>query len=124
MEISLYIACSVDGFIAGKNGELDWLSIVEDGKNDYGYKEYYDSVDALIMGRLTYEQVLGFGKWPYKGKKTYIFCGKDDIPAKEDVLVFPHSPQKFAEQMQANGFNKIGWSGEESCSHHLSVPVW
>lgn len=107
MEISLYIACSVDGFIAGENGDLDWLSMVDDGKTDYGYKQYYDSIDALIMGRLTYEQVLGFGKWPYAGKKTYVFSKKPGLPENKDVEIYPHSVEKFSGQMAGQEYKKI-----------------
>ena len=64
----VFIAQSLDGFIAGPNGELDWLDIVNipDGTNT-GYFEMIDEVDALLMGRNTYEIVQGFDiEWPYK----------------------------------------------------------
>ena len=49
MKITLYIAPTLDGYIAGPNGEIDWLSVVERPGEDYGYAQFYDSVDALIM---------------------------------------------------------------------------
>jgi dihydrofolate reductase len=63
----VYIATSLDGFIARENGDLDWLPSGGDGKNreDYGYKAFMDTVDFLVMGRNTYEKVLTFGDWPY-----------------------------------------------------------
>jgi len=67
-KVSVYIATSLDGFIAGKDGDLDWLNranaTVPEGE-DCGYHAFMDSVDVLIMGRKTYEQVLSFGQWPY-----------------------------------------------------------
>jgi dihydrofolate reductase len=68
-EVKLFIATSLDGFIADRDGGVDWL--FADG--DYGYAAFFDSVETLIMGRRTYEQVLGFGEWPYGEKATYVF---------------------------------------------------
>ena len=63
MRCSVYIAMSLDGFIARRDGSIDWLSIVERAGEDYGYKHFHDSIDTIVVGRNTYEQVLGFGAW-------------------------------------------------------------
>ncbi len=68
-EVRLFIATSLDGFIADRDGGVDWL--FTDG--DYGYTDFFDAIETLIMGRRTYEQVLGFGEWPYGEKPTYVF---------------------------------------------------
>ena len=68
-EVKLFIATSLDGFIAERDGGVDWLFT----DNDYGYTSFFDSIETLIMGRRTYEQVLGFGEWPYGEKPTYVF---------------------------------------------------
>lgn len=71
--VRLYIALSLDGYIADRNGGVGWLdNNVDAAEGDYGYAEFYASVAALAMGRTTYEQVLGFGEWPYD-KPTYVF---------------------------------------------------
>ena len=64
----VYIAISLDGFIADKQGKLDWLNTVPNpNENDFGYSKFVDSIDAIVMGRVTFETVLGFGiEWPYK----------------------------------------------------------
>ena len=66
MKSSVYIATSLDGFIARENGEIDWLlgSDPDGSGEDYGFDEFMASVDALVMGRHTFEQVLTFGDWP------------------------------------------------------------
>ena len=68
IKVSVYVAISLDGFIAREDGALDWLdkanAIVPPGQ-DLGFRAFMDSVDSLIMGRKTYEQVLSFGQWPY-----------------------------------------------------------
>lgn len=62
----VFIATSIDGFIAGQNGELDWLhAIPNPDQNDMGYAEFMSEIDAIIMGRNTFETVCGFEDWPY-----------------------------------------------------------
>ena len=70
--IKLYIAMSVDGFIADEQGGVAWLEAAAAPDTDYGYGDFLNSVDSLIMGRRTYDQVLGFGPWPYTSKQTFI----------------------------------------------------
>ena len=70
-EITYYVAASLDGYIAEADGGVDWLPQGE--ADDYGYADFYAEVDALVMGRRTYDQVLEFGQWPYSGKTTYVF---------------------------------------------------
>ena len=72
MTCYVYIAQSLDGYIAGPNGELDWLYEVENpDDSDFGYAEFIDQVDALVMGRNTFEMVLSFDVWPYT-KPVYV----------------------------------------------------
>ena len=71
MRVSMYMACSVDGFVAGPDDDLSFLEI-EHGGEDYGHAEFFASVDALIMGRTTLETVLGFGQWPYEGTRVLV----------------------------------------------------
>jgi dihydrofolate reductase len=85
MKASVYIATSLDGFIARTNGGLDWLPGGEGegaGDEDYGYREFMDSVDYLVMGRNTYEVVLGFGgEWSYGEKPVVVLSSRPvDIP--------------------------------------------
>lgn len=68
-KIKLYIASSLDSFIAGENGTIDWLF----SDADYGYAEFYNSIDTIFVGRKTYEQSLTFEEYPYNGKKVYVF---------------------------------------------------
>ena len=74
MKISVYIATSLDGFIARKDGDIDWLMSADDseGQEDYGYKEFSDSVDCMVMGRNTLEKVMSFPEWPYEGQRVII----------------------------------------------------
>lgn len=72
-KVILYIAESIDGFIAKEDGDIDWLSIVEKPGEDYGYQEFISTADTVIMGRKTYEKVMSFGiEFPHKGMKCYV----------------------------------------------------
>ena len=71
-KVSIYIATSIDGYIARKDGNLDWLQYGHVGNEDYGFKKFINSVDALILGRNTYEVVSGFDEWPHKDKKVIV----------------------------------------------------
>jgi dihydrofolate reductase len=71
-KIILYIAMSLDGYIADESGGVDWL---EEYANieDTDYEEFYKTIDTVIMGRKTYDQVLGFGEYPYLNVKSYVY---------------------------------------------------
>lgn len=72
-EVILYIAMSLDGYIAKTDDNLDFLSIVETPGEDYGYADFQSSVDAVIWGRKTFEKVLSFGGGiPHKDKALYV----------------------------------------------------
>jgi len=74
MKVSVFIGTSVDGFIARAGGELDFLP--EDGGEPHGYPEFMATVDALVIGRNTYEIVLAFPEWPYGEKRVVVLSGK------------------------------------------------
>ena len=68
-QLILYIASSLDGYIATTAGEVDWLFTDQ----DYGYTDFLASIDRLLMGRVTYEQILTFGNYPYSGNQGFVF---------------------------------------------------
>ena len=84
---SVFIATSLDGFIARPNGDLDWLdranATVPEGE-DCGYQAFMDTVDILVMGRHTYEKVRTFGAWPYEKPVVVLTSNPIDIPPDID----------------------------------------
>ncbi|MBA3849772.1 MAG: dihydrofolate reductase [Opitutus sp.] len=70
--VVLYIAASLDGYIARRDGGLDWLP-VPGAAEDYGYGKFIAGIDVLVMGRKTYEITRSFGAWPYAGRRTVVF---------------------------------------------------
>jgi dihydrofolate reductase len=79
---SVYIATSLDGFIAREDGTIDWLmdanASVPSGE-DCGYAAFMNTVDVLIMGRNTFEQVAQFEPWPYEGKRVVVLASKSPV---------------------------------------------
>ncbi|MFJ8268736.1 dihydrofolate reductase family protein [Peribacillus asahii] len=73
-KLVLFIAASLDGYIAAKDESLDWLYKVE-GEGDNGYSEFYETIDTVLMGRRTYDWILKnvTGDFPYKDKECYVF---------------------------------------------------
>ena len=65
-----YVACSIDGFIADKDGGVGWLDRIQ--HEDYGYDQFEESVRTVVLGRATYDQVLTFGAYPYSSKRTIV----------------------------------------------------
>jgi len=93
MMTSVFIGTSVDGFIARPNGDLDFLPV--DGGEPHGYIEFFASIDALVIGRNTYETVLAFPKWPYGDKRVIVLSSRPLDFSKLRAA----SPQAHVEQM-------------------------
>jgi dihydrofolate reductase len=74
MTVSVFIGTSVDGFIARPNGDLDFLP--PGGGEPHGYDEFMASVDALVIGRKTFETVLAFAAWPYGHKRVVVLSSR------------------------------------------------
>lgn len=81
----VYIAVSLDGYIATPDGGVAWLEPFQ--AEDFGYRDFFATIDAIVMGRKTYEQVRGFGDWPYVGKQTLVLSSRPlaDLPANTRV---------------------------------------
>ncbi len=95
---SVFIATSVDGFIARENGAIDWLSIVERPDEDYGYAKFFASVDTLVLGKKTYETALGFEAWPYGGKRVVVMTHQK-LVAKHDEEFFAGDPKALVARL-------------------------
>ncbi|MBS2017096.1 MAG: dihydrofolate reductase [Deltaproteobacteria bacterium] len=107
MQCSVFIATSVDGFVAGVGDDLGWLRVVERPGEDYGYEAFMGTVDVLVMGRRTYEVALGFPSWPYAGKRVVVMSralGAGDV--RHGVEVFGGSPGELVASLRAQGLER------------------
>ncbi len=88
-KVLVYIASSLDGYIARENGGVDWLPETAES----GYDAFYNSIDTVIMGKTTYDQVLTFGEYPYKDKKSFVFTSS--AQNKDENIEFVSDVEKF-----------------------------
>lgn len=112
MKVSVYIATSLDGYIARPNGDINWLMEADDsdGKEDYGYKEFSDTIDCMIMGRNSMQVVMGFAEWPYKGKRVVVLSNtlKEAPPQLQDkVEMYSGSLSDLVTRLKNDGCNRL-----------------
>ena len=108
MSVSVFIGTSVDGFIARVNGDLDWLP--EGGGEPHSYDEFIASVDALVIGRKTFEKVLTFDAWPYGDKRVVILSSRPvDLSAAVGGVVEQMAgfPAEIVTQLAARGVHHL-----------------
>jgi dihydrofolate reductase len=107
MTVSAFIGVSVDGFIARPNGDLDFLP--PGGGENHGYDEFVASIDAIVIGRKTFETVLGFPSWPYGEKRVVVLSSRPiDVSAARDGVV---------EQMSGPPAEIVGKLADQSARH-------
>jgi dihydrofolate reductase len=107
MQVILYIAASLDGYIAGPNGEIDWLSLVDREGEDYGYNDFYESVDAIISGSKTYELASSFSEWPYPNKPTFVFTRRRLKSERDDVFFLSDEVDQTMKKIEAQGYGRV-----------------
>jgi dihydrofolate reductase len=81
--VQIYSASSVDGYLAPPDGSLEWLEVVDDAA-DFGFDDFYSHVGTAICGRTTFDQVTGFGRWPYDNTPVVVLTTHEppaDYPA-------------------------------------------
>ena len=110
MRCTAFLGMSLDGFIAGPNGELDWLDHIPapDG-NDMGYGALIESVDALVMGRTTFEAVANFdGPWPYSLPIVVMSNSLTSVPDKAtDTELSSKSPRDLVDELGERGMTHL-----------------
>lgn len=113
LKVSVYIATSLDGFIARKNGGLDWLPTPREGDEDYGYAEFMSTVDNIVMGRNTFEKVLSFGNWPYEKKVVVLTSQNLTLPSElaDKVEIASLPPRKLVQHLEQHGVRHIYLDG-------------
>ncbi|HVH39686.1 MAG TPA: dihydrofolate reductase family protein [Gemmatimonadaceae bacterium] len=125
MKASIFIATSLDGFIARPDGDIDWLPVGEGNPadGDYGFSAFIETVDALVMGRGTFEKALTFGTWPYK--KTVVVLSHHPVEIPPDIVGFVEwmkgTPQEVIERLAARGVKHIYVDGGRTIQGFLEA---
>ena len=107
MNASVFVGTSVDGFIARANGNLDFLP--PGGGEPHGYEEFMATVDAVVIGRKTFETVLTFDAWPYAEKPVFVLSTRQLAPAPPGAVVerMAGAPADIVSQLAARGIGHI-----------------
>jgi len=108
---SVFIATSLDGYIADKNGGIDWLhSTPNPNKSDLGYNKFNERIDAIVMGRNTFETVCGFDiDWPYKIPVFVLSNSLKEVPKdyQDKVYLVKGSLQEVTNQINQKGYSRL-----------------
>jgi dihydrofolate reductase len=107
MKASVFVGTSVDGFIAREDGSFDFLP--PGGGEPHGYEEFMATVDALVIGRNTFETVLKFPSWPYGEKPVFVLSTRAPAPAPAGAVVerLSGEPAEIVSQLSARGIGHI-----------------
>jgi len=127
IKCSVYIATSVDGFIAKPNGDIEWLHRPEysgAALEGLSYDGFISTVDALVMGRNTFEKVLSFGSWPYEGNPVVVLSGRElriSPHLKRYARVESGSPAELVSMFEAEGMQHLYIDGGVTIQRFLQA---
>ncbi len=120
-QCSVYIATSLDGFIAEEGGGLGFLSVAESETMDYGYNEFIATVDVIVMGRGTYEAALAFPVWPYEGVRVIVLTSGRGWQSRHHEEFSSEEPAALAERLGAQGTRRIYVDGGATIRSFLAA---
>jgi dihydrofolate reductase len=112
--VSLFISCTLDGYIARADGAIDWLTHIDDNDTDYGYQEFYDTIDGLLMGSTTFNLIRSLGSWPYDGKPTFVFTRRELPADNRDVHFLAGDPKRLVESGELSALRRLWLVGGSS----------
>ena len=120
---SVFIAMSVDGSIARPDGALDWLSTVERAGEDYGYADFFASVDTLVVGRRTWETVAAFPDWPWTGKRVVVLTSSATPAFRHGEERHAGDPRPLLERLAREGVRRVYVDGGETIRRFLAADL-
>src|SRR6476469_1658713 len=109
MKTSVYIGTSLDGFIAKADGNIDWLTIYANEDAIHAYEEFMNGVDAIVIGRGTFEKILSFPSWPYEKKSFVLSTSLKQLPGthKDKATLLSMKPKELLSYLSGVGFSSI-----------------
>lgn len=120
---SVFIATSLDGFIAREDGGIDWLPTDSEGNEDYGYNEFIKTIDAIVMGRNTFELVLSFDEWYYGKTPIFVLTNRGvEIPDRLNKTVSQTSgtPKEIIKELAKKGYQNLYIDGGKTIQGFLN----
>ncbi len=105
----VFIAASLDGYIARGDGDIDWLNPYAKAGEDHGYPAFMNSMDGIVMGRGTFDKVLSFDGWPYDKPVIVMSRSLKDLPAPliGKATIAAQSPETVMENLAAQGMRRV-----------------
>ncbi|HEX3167874.1 MAG TPA: dihydrofolate reductase family protein [Chitinophagaceae bacterium] len=109
MKTTVYVGTSLDGFIARKDGDIDWLVKYQNKEVHDSYNEFINRIDAMVIGRGTFEKVLSFPEWPYEKKVFVLSTSLKQIPGtlNEKATLVAMKPAELLNYLSDKGFSNI-----------------
>ena len=109
MKTSVYIGTSLDGYIAKQDGNIDWLTIYGDDDAIHAYEEFMNGIDAILIGKGTYEKILSFPTWPYEKKAFVLSTSIKQLPVtlKDKATLLSMKPKDLLNYLSGMGFSSI-----------------
>jgi len=109
MRSIVFIGTSLDGFIARKNGDIDWLVHYANKEAVQAYEKFISRIEAIVIGRGTFEKVMSFPSWPYEKKVFVLSTSIKEIPpaVKEKITILSMKPAAMLSYLSGQGFSSI-----------------
>lgn len=130
MRTHVYIGTSLDGYIARKDGDIDWLVKFESGVGE-DYAEFISKIDAIVIGRGTFDAVLAFPSWPYDKIVFVLSSSMKEVPAnvRDKVTILSMQPKELLIYLAKEGFSNIYVDGgnviqgflKEDCIDEINI---
>jgi dihydrofolate reductase len=108
--VAVYLGVSLDGQIARSDGRLEWLDRFATSGEDYGYDAFISSIDAIILGRNTYETALGFGIWPYRNLRVIVLTHRP-LDARHGEIAYEGELAPLLKKLHEDGVRKAYLDG-------------
>ncbi|TGM74944.1 dihydrofolate reductase family protein [Leptospira bouyouniensis] len=111
ISLKAYIASSLDGFIAKKDGSVDWLHAEKYHleNEDFGYTSFMESIDCIVMGRITFETVLQFEPYPFENVPVIVVSNNPNyqIESKHDISIFTHPIRELISYLKTKAYQNV-----------------
>lgn len=109
MKTSVYIGTSLDGFIARTDGNIDWLTQFASDEAIHAYEEFMNGIDAILIGRGTFEKILTFPSWPYDKKAFVLSKSLKQLPyqIEDKATLLSLKPKELLSYISGKGFTSI-----------------
>ena len=111
VEVVYYVAASLDGYIATRDGSVDWLTPFQGAGEDHGFAKLYSSIDALLLGSHTYEFALKLGQWPSPDKPSWVLTQRRLPVLHPSITLTSKDPGAVLDLLEARGLRRAWLMG-------------